>query len=199
MAGNGYAKAVLVTTEWLAEHLDDPVKGLPEEDVELAPIVKRLAAKAAEDERNFVKKAVNWALRQVGKHRVVQRGHREVGGGVVGADPLRGGGAGAVLVARWSADPAGDEPDGGDPPGHRRDAALRGRGAGGSQSHGGRSAPRPRARPARPPPTVGSMRADRVFAGRPAVVGHRGLGRGVVAGHQENSVGSLLAAGVDLS
>ena len=41
------------------------------------------------------------------------------------------------------------------------------------------------------------MRADRVFAGRPAVVGHRGLGRGVVAGHQENSVGSLLAA-VDL-
>lgn len=41
------------------------------------------------------------------------------------------------------------------------------------------------------------MRADRVFAGRPAVVGHRGLGKGVVAGHQENSLGSLLAA-VDL-
>lgn len=36
-----------------------------------------------------------------------------------------------------------------------------------------------------------------VFTGRPSVVGHRGLGKGTVAGHVENSLGSLLAA-VDL-
>jgi glycerophosphoryl diester phosphodiesterase len=43
--------------------------------------------------------------------------------------------------------------------------------------------------------------ADRpVFRGRPDVIGHRGLGRGVVGGHAENSLGSLqaaVAAGVD--
>jgi len=43
--------------------------------------------------------------------------------------------------------------------------------------------------------------ADRsVFARRPDVLGHRGLGRGVVDGHVENTIGSLtaaLAAGVD--
>ena len=39
-----------------------------------------------------------------------------------------------------------------------------------------------------------------VFTGRPSLVGHRGLGRGVVAGHRENTIGSMLAAlelGVD--
>ena len=39
-----------------------------------------------------------------------------------------------------------------------------------------------------------------VFSTRPSVVGHRGLGKGVVDGHAENSLGSLLAAvalGVD--
>jgi glycerophosphoryl diester phosphodiesterase len=39
-----------------------------------------------------------------------------------------------------------------------------------------------------------------VFTGRPSLVGHRGLGRGEVDGHRENSVGSMLAAldaGVD--
>lgn len=39
-----------------------------------------------------------------------------------------------------------------------------------------------------------------VFTGRPSVVGHRGLGKGVVDGHAENTLGSLLAAaraGVD--
>lgn len=39
-----------------------------------------------------------------------------------------------------------------------------------------------------------------VFAHCPAVIGHRGLGKGVVAGHVENTLGSLLAAvqeGVD--
>ncbi|MGZ4595215.1 MAG: glycerophosphodiester phosphodiesterase [Actinomycetes bacterium] len=39
-----------------------------------------------------------------------------------------------------------------------------------------------------------------VFTRRPSVVGHRGLGRGVVQGHRENTLGSLLAAvdaGVD--
>ncbi|MGH8893417.1 MAG: glycerophosphodiester phosphodiesterase [Actinomycetes bacterium] len=36
-----------------------------------------------------------------------------------------------------------------------------------------------------------------VFTGRPSVVGHRGLGKGTVEGHDENSLGSLLAA-VDL-
>ena len=43
--------------------------------------------------------------------------------------------------------------------------------------------------------------ADRgVFDGRPALVGHRGLGRGEVAGYRENTVASMLAAleaGVD--
>jgi glycerophosphoryl diester phosphodiesterase len=42
--------------------------------------------------------------------------------------------------------------------------------------------------------------ADRVFAARPDVLGHRGLGKGVVDGHVENTIGSLtaaLAAGVD--
>jgi len=39
-----------------------------------------------------------------------------------------------------------------------------------------------------------------VFTGRPSLVGHRGLGRGEVDGHRENTVGSMLAAldaGVD--
>lgn len=36
-----------------------------------------------------------------------------------------------------------------------------------------------------------------VFTGRPSVVGHRGLGKGTVEGHLENSLSSLLAA-VDL-
>lgn len=43
-------------------------------------------------------------------------------------------------------------------------------------------------------------RTSPVFGRRPAVVGHRGLGRGTVGGHRENSLGSLLAAvelGVD--
>jgi glycerophosphoryl diester phosphodiesterase len=42
--------------------------------------------------------------------------------------------------------------------------------------------------------------ADRVFRSRPDVVGHRGLGRGVVDGHLENTIASLeaaVAAGVD--
>jgi glycerophosphoryl diester phosphodiesterase len=42
--------------------------------------------------------------------------------------------------------------------------------------------------------------ADRVFAHRPDVLGHRGLGKGVVDGHVENTIGSLnaaIAAGVD--
>jgi glycerophosphoryl diester phosphodiesterase len=42
--------------------------------------------------------------------------------------------------------------------------------------------------------------ADRVFAARPDVLGHRGLGKGVVDGHVENTIGSLtaaLTAGVD--
>ena len=42
--------------------------------------------------------------------------------------------------------------------------------------------------------------ADRLFAARPDVLGHRGLGKGVVDGHVENTIGSLtaaLAAGVD--
>ncbi len=43
--------------------------------------------------------------------------------------------------------------------------------------------------------------ADRaVFTTRPTVIGHRGLGKGLVGGHQENSLGSLEAAvtaGVD--
>jgi glycerophosphoryl diester phosphodiesterase len=43
--------------------------------------------------------------------------------------------------------------------------------------------------------TDGTARTGRVFPGHgPAVVGHRGLGRGVVAGHPENTVGSMLAA-----
>lgn len=33
-----------------------------------------------------------------------------------------------------------------------------------------------------------------VFGGTPAVIGHRGLGRGVVAGQRENTLGSFLAA-----
>lgn len=33
-----------------------------------------------------------------------------------------------------------------------------------------------------------------VFGGRPTVLGHRGLGRGTVDGHPENSLGSILAA-----
>src|SRR4051812_17296238 len=39
-----------------------------------------------------------------------------------------------------------------------------------------------------------------LFAGRPDIVGHRGLGKGMVDGHVENTLGSLLAAvalGVD--
>src|SRR5688572_8836443 len=46
--------------------------------------------------------------------------------------------------------------------------------------------------------------SEMVFAaaaeGRPVVIGHRGLGSGVVAGHRENTLGSFLAAveaGVD--
>jgi DNA primase len=35
--------------DWLAEHLDDPVKGLPEDDVELGRVVSRLAEKAADE------------------------------------------------------------------------------------------------------------------------------------------------------
>ena len=35
--------------DWLAEHLDEPTKGLPEDDVELAPIVKRLAERAPDE------------------------------------------------------------------------------------------------------------------------------------------------------
>ena len=45
-----------------------------------------------------------------------------------------------------------------------------------------------------------STTEDRVFHRRPAVIGHRGLGKGVVLGQLENSLGSLLAAvdaGVD--
>jgi glycerophosphoryl diester phosphodiesterase len=41
---------------------------------------------------------------------------------------------------------------------------------------------------------------DHMFAARPDVLGHRGLGKGVVGGHVENTIGSLnaaLAAGVD--
>jgi len=34
-----------------------------------------LIEQAADDERNFVKKAVNWALRQIGKRNAVLRGH----------------------------------------------------------------------------------------------------------------------------
>jgi glycerophosphoryl diester phosphodiesterase len=33
-----------------------------------------------------------------------------------------------------------------------------------------------------------------VFGGTPAIIGHRGLGRGVVSGHRENTLGSFLAA-----
>ena len=36
--------------------------------------------------------------------------------------------------------------------------------------------------------------ADTVFAAKPAVVGHRGFGRGVSGGHRENTVESCLAA-----
>ncbi len=36
--------------------------------------------------------------------------------------------------------------------------------------------------------------ADKVFAAKPAVVGHRGFGRGVSGGHRENTVESCLAA-----
>ncbi len=35
--------------DWLAEHLDDPVKGLPEDDPELAQTVQRLAERAADE------------------------------------------------------------------------------------------------------------------------------------------------------
>jgi glycerophosphoryl diester phosphodiesterase len=38
------------------------------------------------------------------------------------------------------------------------------------------------------------MADSRVFAGRPTVLGHRGLGRGTVDGHAENSLESILAA-----
>lgn len=40
---------------------------------------------------------------------------------------------------------------------------------------------------------VGSVR-PKVFGEGPAVIGHRGLGCGVVAGHRQNTVGSFLAA-----
>jgi glycerophosphoryl diester phosphodiesterase len=33
-----------------------------------------------------------------------------------------------------------------------------------------------------------------VFGGRSAVIGHRGLGRGVVTGHRQNTLGSFEAA-----
>ncbi len=36
--------------------------------------------------------------------------------------------------------------------------------------------------------------AEPFAAGRPTLLGHRGLGRGTVAGHDENTVGSMLAA-----
>ena len=35
--------------DWLAEHLDEPTKGLPEDDAEMARIVTRLAARAADE------------------------------------------------------------------------------------------------------------------------------------------------------
>ncbi len=35
--------------DWLAEHLDEPTKGLPEDDAELAQIVTRLAERAADE------------------------------------------------------------------------------------------------------------------------------------------------------
>ena len=44
------------------------------------------------------------------------------------------------------------------------------------------------------------MAHERVFASRPSILGHRGSGRGTVAGHPENTLGSFLAAvelGVD--
>jgi glycerophosphoryl diester phosphodiesterase len=44
------------------------------------------------------------------------------------------------------------------------------------------------------------VNADRVFGSRPAILGHRGCGRGTVAGHPQNTLGSFLAAvelGVD--
>ena len=42
--------------------------------------------------------------------------------------------------------------------------------------------------------------SEPVFTTKPSVIGHRGLGKGVVAGHRENTIASLLAAveaGVD--
>src|SRR5437764_7861633 len=43
-----------------------------------------------------------------------------------------------------------------------------------------------------PAPALG--RTARVFAGPPVVCGHRGIGRGVVRGHRENTIGSFRAA-----
>lgn len=39
--------------------------------IQLLPLI----AEAADDERNFVKKAVNWALRQIGKRNTILNGH----------------------------------------------------------------------------------------------------------------------------
>jgi glycerophosphoryl diester phosphodiesterase len=56
--------------------------------------------------------------------------------------------------------------------------------------HGTLHAPSPaQAEDPRPAPT-----ATDVFGGGPAVIGHRGLGCGVVAGHRENTLGSFTAA-----
>jgi len=47
---------------------------------------------------------------------------------------------------------------------------------------------------------VPGVTTDPVFTTRPSVIGHRGLGKGVVSGHRENTIASLLGAaevGVD--
>jgi len=55
------------------------------------------------------------------------------------------------------------------------------------------------ARP-RPAPSAGAASIPGVFGSGPAIIGHRGLGCGVVSGHRENTLGSFTAAvelGVD--
>src|SRR3954470_21936767 len=51
----------------------------------------------------------------------------------------------------------------------------------------------PRSEPVTTAGGAGPVRPD-VFGEGPAVIGHRGLGCGVVAGHQQNTLGSFAAA-----
>src|SRR3954463_3370289 len=51
----------------------------------------------------------------------------------------------------------------------------------------------PRSDPVTTAGRVGAVRPD-VFGEGPAVIGHRGLGCGVVAGHQQNTLSSFAAA-----